>query len=311
MREELQKVMELIAPLDQWRELDRGLWAWVGDIKPETAALIVDRKDRNRRKRESRVRQYASDMTEGKWRLTGQPLIFSLDGCLVNGQHTLTACVEAWVPFPALVIAGVEEVAMPDMDCGIGRSLGDVFNLRGEEESNLLAAAAGHLHRYLGGLVASGVPTPSREQAIEIAMRHPRLRQSAVRIAQSVIKKHLPNPASFVFFHYLISESEYGNRAEVFFKGMEDGAGLPDASPILVTRDFLRTWKSKRGLTQKTLFALLFKSWNAWIAGNEMKVAKFRTGGEKPEAFPSLRGCRIRPTAIKLAKSEAALREVG
>lgn len=76
-------------------------------ITPETAQYILETRNKlNRKIKKNYVKQYAEAMTNGKW-VFSDPIMFNNKGLLDNGQHRLTACVIAGVPFNTTMSFGV------------------------------------------------------------------------------------------------------------------------------------------------------------------------------------------------------------
>ncbi|HEX9992481.1 MAG TPA: hypothetical protein VGB14_06115 [Acidimicrobiales bacterium] len=100
--------------------------AEVVTITPEAAAVMLAGNIVNRKLRRQRVLLYAKQMAAGKWRLTGETIVFSPTGQLLQGQHRLHACIEAGVSFPTIVVRGIDPEAMRVMDSGLARTAADV-----------------------------------------------------------------------------------------------------------------------------------------------------------------------------------------
>lgn len=113
--------------------------AEVMTITPELAKEYLKHNDSNRSLRRTRVVQYAHDMKEGKWNLTGQGITFGKDGNLLDGQHRLHAVVFANVPVDFLVVTDADVVAT--YDCGLSRSIVDRFRLAGKGTGPIYTAA--------------------------------------------------------------------------------------------------------------------------------------------------------------------------
>ena len=80
--------------------------------------------ENNRRPRHNTsVKQYAADMVNGNWRLTGETLKFNLSGKLFDGQNRLFAVIEADKMRPGIIIEfafarGIDDSAMFLVDFG-------------------------------------------------------------------------------------------------------------------------------------------------------------------------------------------------
>lgn len=64
-------------------------------IDAEVARKYLEKNICNRPLRPTRVQQYVRDIIEGRWPLTHQGIAFDINGNLTDGQHRLTAIVEA------------------------------------------------------------------------------------------------------------------------------------------------------------------------------------------------------------------------
>ena len=63
----------------------------------------------NRNVRESRVCEYANEMSAGRWRLTGQGIIILEDGTVGDGQHRLYAIVKSGATVQMPVARGAKK----------------------------------------------------------------------------------------------------------------------------------------------------------------------------------------------------------
>ena len=79
-------------------------------ITPEVAMEILARSmsAMNRKPNQYRIKLYARDMKDGKWKVTGQGLTLGKNGILYDGQHRLLACILAGVPFTTAVLVNPE-----------------------------------------------------------------------------------------------------------------------------------------------------------------------------------------------------------
>lgn len=76
----------------------------VATIEPEIANIMLARNASNRRVNNRRVARYAKTMEEGEWKLTGQPIIVTEDGVIIDGQHRLLAVVSSGATIKALLV---------------------------------------------------------------------------------------------------------------------------------------------------------------------------------------------------------------
>ena len=110
-------------------------------IDPEDAAILIEKPGaKNRPASNMRIVRYASDITKNKWKLTGEPILLSKEGHLLDGQHRLLACIMAKKPILTVVLYG----AWPFRHLGQGkhRSAGDVLGISGVPNAIAIASIA-------------------------------------------------------------------------------------------------------------------------------------------------------------------------
>lgn len=110
-------------------------------IGSETSGL----NSHNRAKKPSKIREYASDMENGVWHITGDTIKFTTSGALGDGQNRLFGCVKARRSFTTHVVFGIADEVFPFLDKGRTRSIGDDFFVDGMANPQLLA----HVMRWL------------------------------------------------------------------------------------------------------------------------------------------------------------------
>ncbi|MCF7482590.1 chromosome partitioning protein ParB [Vibrio sp. J1-1] len=104
----------------------------------------INTKNKNRKLSRAKVKKYAEDMKSGQWCLTGEPIIISDDGEILNGHHRLEASYEAGVGFIAPVTYGVTDaLSFAHIDVGNMRSRSQVLEMAGVKvNANVLSRVA-------------------------------------------------------------------------------------------------------------------------------------------------------------------------
>jgi hypothetical protein len=96
----------------------------VRTITPKEAAQwLKGRNGHNRPLSKTYVSYLANEIQSGKWRLTHQGIAFDSDGVLVDGQHRLSAIVEAGKPVQMLITIGLPIERFPIIDRGVARQM--------------------------------------------------------------------------------------------------------------------------------------------------------------------------------------------
>jgi len=121
------------------RPLTKGVSIELVNVTPDIAKAWLDKNTSNRKPSKRFVQQSARDMKRKEWILTGDPIKFDNTGALIDGQHRLSACIVAGVPFETFVAYGLEPVSKTVVDTGKPRSGRDVLYMNGIKNSSYIA----------------------------------------------------------------------------------------------------------------------------------------------------------------------------
>lgn len=92
----------------------------------------INPNNKNRKISRARVKKYVEIMKKRKWCLTGEPIIISVEGEILNGHHRLEASYEANEGFIAPVIYDVtDDLSFANIDVGNMRSRSQVLEMAG------------------------------------------------------------------------------------------------------------------------------------------------------------------------------------
>jgi hypothetical protein len=250
-----------------------GIEAKIVTITPAIAREFLRRNTHNRPVREARVNAYARLMTGGLWHLNGEALKVAVDGTILDGQHRLRAVVKSGITIQTLVVTGLPMEAQETMDGGAKRTAGDVFNLRGEQNSAMLASVARKVWLWdSGDKRFSSKESPSSPELAALLGQHSGLRRSAdiaVRTYQTF--RYIP-PSVVGAAHHLASRIA-PDEATWFFQRLGDGAELALRHPVLTLRTKAMADKdAKREVTDGRHMAHVMRAWNAVRAGKTLAV---------------------------------------
>jgi hypothetical protein len=267
-------------------------------ISPAKAAKWLDEANvRNRDLRETRVIHLVESLKRGEWRLTGDAIVFDLDGILLNGQHRLAACVIAELPIEVLVLRNVLRASQDVMDDTLPRRLGDALKLRGERDVFRLGAGVGWYARMIYA-EAYGTPhyadnarRPSIPQLLALFDENEGLRDclSLSRPVMHAVKLR-PGPSLAAYYRLsLINDEE----TALFFDKLRSGADLPEGSPLLALRRYSEGEIQGRGRSRTNgdfrWVAVTFKAWNAWRDGRDIKLLAYSFTPLTRETWPEPR----------------------
>ena len=272
-------------------------------ITPQQAVEWLDTKNLNNRPISSyTVDRYAQEMTAGRWKLNGEPIIFAKSGRLIDGQHRLKASIQANHSFESLLVMGADDDVFDTVDDGKGRNLGDVLGIKGETQSKSMAAGLRFVWDYATGAffgAESSRDLIASKQLLERLLdKHPGVRNST-RLYAMLNKRPggvLLAPSLLIGLHYLFSLVN-SEKADEFFTQFQSGTGLAEGSPILLLRNRMVSALRERGvkvLTRVTVYSYVVYAWNAFSEDRKIKAFSI-----KPEEAPP----EISGLAPELAKS--------
>jgi hypothetical protein len=259
------------------------------DVTPEIAEQWLSRNPNNRNLRSQVINSYARDMLSGSWVLNGETVKISSEGQLLDGQHRLSAVVQAGATVPMIVVGNIPSEVMATVDAGAKRTYADALKLQGEENTSVLAAVTRRAVLWSGGYrtkIGSLSPTP--HEMNEYLQDNRRLRTSA-EIAVKLANRTLL-PASIIgFCHWLLSDLD-PDEAGWFLARLADGDGLSADDPIAALRNRIVKMRVGGGRVNETeALALVIMAWNARRAGETRSKLQLPRGGLTSENFPEPR----------------------
>jgi hypothetical protein len=250
-------------------------------INAAVAAQMLGTSAGNRSLRKSAINRYARDMAGGKWVLNGEGLKFDSSGRLIDGHHRLHAVIAAQTTVTFLVVRNVPQDAMLTLDTGVSRSFWDASVVAGKNYHRKTGPIARWWYRYQGDRVTGFGPQASHQELEAIVLAHPGILESASFIGRlkTINKYCVPSVQGFV--HAYASEKYDRELADVF---LNEGAKLDEHSPVFVLRRLLV--EDERRVEPYRVLAYSIKAWNAWLAGDKLRLLSWRNAGPSPEAFP-------------------------
>jgi hypothetical protein len=260
--------------------------SFVMTITPAIAARLLERNVCNRPLKTKKVAAWVDAMRAGKWRVNVGQVGIDRNGNLVDAQHRLTACVESGIPFDTFVAVGLDPASHETTDIGVKRSGSDALAVAGHAFCHRLASAAGLLWRYRAGKVASKI-APDNETILAVVRGNPALIDAVRSVDRypKFVNRAVASVAIVVF------AEDSPSLSSAFFSQLKKGAGLAEGHPVLALRNRLIAGDTQgaKKTGQVEQFALMVKAWNAAKARRSVKVLSWKSAGETPEAFPTIR----------------------
>ena len=255
------------------------------DVTPEMAGVMLERNTKNRPCRRQTVAHYARQMSEGKWHYTRVPVIFSIDGVLIDGQHRLRAIIESGATVKMDLAFGAPADSFSFIDVGKGRSASDIFSIHGVKNSSLMAAAVRWVVGYeTNTLNAKGGGAYTADELYEFYQNHEGL-QDSYHAAWLFSKTRLAPPAMMCALHYLMAKKNRA-QADAFFEGVAEGVGLTKGAPALALRNkLILNASSDEKRSPRKMAGLTVRAWAKVREGVPVSTLKFKDD----DVFPRIK----------------------
>lgn len=268
------------------------------DVSPTRAMMFLKRNTGNFRQiNKSRVLRYTSDMRNGNWLFCADPLRFSKDGILIDGQHRLRAVIESNVTVRFLVVEDLDEESSVAMDRGQPRTVKSWLSHSGVKNAVSIAAISRLCLMHRKGKwhhISWSAEYYSDADVIEFAEQHGDTMQSALHVA-GVAEKAIYIPSTLIAA--IMHEAAFPRKAEDvescvwFCSRLADGINYQktDAAYHLRERFFVPAGTKKHAAQRESSFmmrALATIAWNRTATSAPTKVLRFTPTGPGATEFP-------------------------
>ena len=254
-------------------------------ITPEMAKELLACNTGNfRRLNETKARQYALDMINGRWEITGDAISIT-DGVVLNGQHRLLGIVIANTPIETYVARNIATSAKM-MDTGTGRTVAQWLHHLGHKDSTSAAAVAKLCIQHDKGFW--GVSTLqqdkfSRSDIIDYAEAYREEIYNAIRFGARSHITGMPRTLAAALIHIgsgRVIQPEDNPVVSWFWGGMESGADLCEGDPPLTLRNRLIANKASAAkMTREYTRYITTIAWNKAVLGERVLTLRLRQVG--------------------------------
>jgi hypothetical protein len=215
---------------------DPGVYTMaVESVTVERAEEYLAANRGNRNIVQAHVAAMARDIGNGRWMFNAQPICFSRSGRLLNGQHRLSAVLEAGQPIEVLVMRNLPEEAFETYDKQAKKApaVDEMFDEFGDRA--LISATAVLLWRR--EMKPPGQPnaTPTAAEIRDVIQTHPDLMQLR-GFARKMVRYGRASALAYAAYKILRDDPRMG---EVFLDRLETAANLPPGHIIIRLRDRL------------------------------------------------------------------------
>lgn len=246
------------------------------------------------------VRSYSDTMKRGGWLLNGEPIIFDINGHLVEGHHRLLAVIEANIPVAFDVKRGVPPESFTTYDNGRHRTVGQLLAMQGVKHYNLIGSIINTNARLLkSGRLFENNRNDAEKENIEGngCLRRTNDdnynlyrddKEGYDHVAEEVVRLQSRCriiSAAWVggLIYYLTHTGGYTEEEVLpFFEALHTLES--DAIPVvsLLRKAITKEALEGRKMKAETLWAFITKSWNAYVTGNTPKILRYQEREETP-----------------------------
>lgn len=254
-------------------------------VTPQLAQAWLKTAHRNRSLSTARVKALASAIRRGLWTVNGQTIVLCHEGRLLDGQHRLSAVVEAGIAIQTMVVRGIDPEAFGSIDQGRKRLASDVLSIEGKPQPHTLASALRWLWRYENLSMMQATIALQDYELPAYLRQHQGLIPALTWGAQ--LAAFLPPGASSMLYYLLQKHDPC--LAKQFYQALAKGAGLLASDPAYLAREkFLH---EKRELHHQAVCqraAVIVLAWNCVRSHTPMAASKLTWKGTGVQ-FPQVR----------------------
>lgn len=254
-------------------------------VTPSMASELLAVEAMNRPINRAKVRQYAKDMQDGTFPLTGDSIKIGKGGAVLDGQHRLQAVVESGVSMTCVIVRGLEFADVFDrLDGHRPRSLNDVLSIMGVQHAKHMAACTVACYWFDETGVPYASAGGSTHRYAAYYKEHKRELEAGSEFLVSNTKRAtlVGLRPTFIGMGYVVFGRLDADDRDEFLRVLLAGTNLSESSPIFRLRE--RMIRNRQAtvtrIGRRGEAALLFKAWNHWRAGNELKQLAWRPENE-------------------------------
>lgn len=206
----------------------------VVEFSPELASFILENLNvGNRPKKNKKIAQYASDMQNNNWTLTGESVKFGRDGHLKDGQNRLAACVRSNSSFTTHAVFGIDPSTFAHMDSGAQRSNTDVFSIMGVPYPKETGTAVRFILAFKKERLTTQSLNMTNEEIKDFYLKEVdhTLLQFCVKTAKITNRTTSLLTSPLAALHYLWHKAGYSEEAKDFMSCLQSGTGSGPRAP--------------------------------------------------------------------------------
>ena len=245
--------------------------------------LTGDRNVDNRTISADKVAQYARDIVNDRWILTGETIKVSNDGLLNDGQHRLEAIIRADKAIESLVVYGVSRESRFAVDQGRTRGAGCYLAMEGIKNGNQVAALArmAIVYEATGGRAIKYAQAPTNAETRAYVHQHFAEIETAMATAtkHTSLSRMFAGRTMFAFWSYVLRN--HGPVAAEYLFKVQTGDQITIGDTVCRVRERLSamTRQSRHAQTEVVLRGWTYyrdgKPWRSMnLSGDLPKLGK-------------------------------------
>lgn len=297
-----ERFSETLEDFDKWRislgepgplEINNGWYTANQQLAEQW--LLRNPKGANRKVSLGTVIYYATQQATGKWPRTGQSVIFTADGTLLDGQHRLWACYFGNTTFDTHVVADVPvfENLFAYVDNSKARTASTALQTAGFNGLSPLIYQTVQIVQSFDAHAYSAthkkrMPRLAPIEVVEYVRAHTDIRQAA-RLAVGEYKaacELLGHKDVVAFMVYKVATLFDETVIDEFLEDVGDTTGTftKDGSPVAALQKvILADQASTDPMGKHQVLAHVIKAFNAWKRGESVKKISLKV----TEAYPA------------------------
>ena len=248
------------------------------DVTPKIAKQWLTKNKTNRALSKSRLEFYTNQIKAEEWQLNGESIKFDWNGNLIDGQHRLTAILEADKSITTYVVFGCDPEAFKTIDTGKARSDSDVLKIAGYENTALMASIIRMAMEYKADKYKNAEQNKrlqiTHKMILDYALAHKNQLNKAV---EYTVKNYsnsdkLLTPKLMGGLYYIFSNISEVDTIDFMNKVCMGIGDLDRFDPIrLLRKRLIDNRSSYSKLPTIMIIILVFKTWNLYRNGDSIK----------------------------------------
>lgn len=251
-------------------------------IDPASAKKILEERNQgNRPPKPNKVQQFAADLAQDRWGLTGDTVKFAPDGRLLDGQNRLAAAIRAGRELRTHVVFGIDPSLFGRMDIGKPRNAADVLHIAGYKYASTLASALRWAH--LLDTDPYNRDTLQPDFVLQLARERYADIEPFLQEGRAINRQYAHPAGQAAALVYKFSQSDNA-KAKDFVRAWVSGQRNGKYQIIDTMQALLHSQKANNNgrIHELTRAAVIIKAWNIFRAGHKGSLTQLQAAMNQP-----------------------------